>query len=833
MSVRQLCQELGLDFIRQEGQELVHHCYECGGRKLYINSQSGVCQCFNCGNKGNGYTLIEDITGKGGKEAMDLLAKHQLADINPMPTKKKVLQLKPTDVCSLSIDEKKRLCSSKKIYLAALDIMTPFKIKNTNIAIIPAFNPAELLKYPSSKACGWIRVGIDGQLIDIKIKDENGNWTTKQEKYPVVSGSYPGLLGIKRIIVNNPETIMLCEGWRDALAAMQLGYYATANSQGAKTWRDDWNILFKDKNVYIIYDQDQAGYDGARKAAKALKAVAKTVKIATLPYELQKAKGKDLHDYIVADGHTKEDLELLLQGAEDFVEERIDNQQLYPVPNDHADTVAACFEDWSRRNGVMHRYNKIDGWSIYKDNKYQQVDASDIEKYLRGFISDVVVFGNEKDGFKIPNNKHKSKAYIDNAIIWLRDSDNVHLLPSQKAPCALSSELKNKKIIPVQNGLVDATDCNNISLLESTPDYYTFNYLPFNYDTNAKAPTWQRAIDYYFQNETVDIDGNITTSPDEFVPDILHSWIKKYLFRDTSHQRILAIIGHKRSGKSTIARVIRALIGMSNTATITVAGLSGEFGLQPLINKQLAIMWDANVSGKNSDINKVVELLKSISGEDGISINRKNKSILDVEKLPLSILIVANKVNDLRDSTTALASRFTFLQTTITYAGSEDPNIEKCIMAELPGILNLVLKAPEGQVLEHPKSEALRAEFEEMSSPYKAFINDWCEIDSDAFVPTDFMWAAYCDWCQENGHSAPSKQKFKIEFSGTHHAIKKDYRPRLSGDVLDQFLYEYNYGQTRTKNVDIKGRAYCYRGIDLKEDIKVKIRLECGLDGSK
>ena len=42
------------------------------------------------------------------------------------------------------------------------------------------------------------------------------------------------------------------------------------------------------------------------------------------------------------------------------------------LKDDHPDTVAEAFEKWSREVcGVMHRYNQIDGWSLYSNDKYQ------------------------------------------------------------------------------------------------------------------------------------------------------------------------------------------------------------------------------------------------------------------------------------------------------------------------------------------------------------------------------------------------------------------------------------------------------------------------------
>ena len=53
------------------------------------------------------------------------------------------------------------------------------------------------------------------------------------------------------------------------------------------------------------------------------------------------------------------------------------------------------------------------------------------------------------------------------------------------------------------------------------------------------------------------------------------------------------MVGPKRSGKGTIARVLRKLIGERNVAGPTLSSLGGPFGLQPLLGKSGAIISDA------------------------------------------------------------------------------------------------------------------------------------------------------------------------------------------------------------------------------------------------
>jgi putative DNA primase/helicase len=255
-------------------------------------------------------------------------------------------------------------------------------------------------------------------------------------------------------------------------------------------------------------------------------------------------------------------------------------------------------------------------------------------------------------------------------------------------------------------------------------------------------------------------------------------------------------------------------------APLTITQLTKNFGLQPLLNKWLAVMWDASIGSRNSNTAAAVETLKCISGEDSFTIDRKNRDQLSNIKLDLSILMIANKIVDLRDSTGALAGRFTFLETTGSFYGDEDPSIEAKLEAELPGILNDVIRAPEGRILEHPNSESMQKDFEELSSPYIAFVNEWCDLGSDNFIPADILWAYYVDWAGRNNHYEPSPQKLKIEFAGAVDGVQKDYRPKLSYTENTALVEEYNLDPRPGPKMTLSMRPRCYRGIDLKEEVK-------------
>lgn len=68
--------------------------------------------------------------------------------------------------------------------------------------------------------------------------------------------------------------------------------------------------------------------------------------------------------------------------------------------------------------------------------------------------------------------------------------------------------------------------------------------------------------------------------------------------------------------------MIAGLLGVHNCCAPTLSSLTTNFGLQPLVGKQLATVSDARL-GTRTDNLVAVERLLSISGEDYITVDRK------------------------------------------------------------------------------------------------------------------------------------------------------------------------------------------------------------------
>ena len=86
---------------------------------------------------------------------------------------------------------------------------------------------------------------------------------------------------------------------------------------------------------------------------------------------------------------------------------------------------------------------------------------------------------------------------------------------------------------------------------------------------DAAPPAWHAFLD------------SLELADDEIA--LLAEWFGYCLTADTAQQKALMLIGPRRSGKGTILRVLRALVGEANACRTTLAGIGGNFGLAPLL----------------------------------------------------------------------------------------------------------------------------------------------------------------------------------------------------------------------------------------------------------
>lgn len=303
-------------------------------------------------------------------------------------------------------------------------------------------------------------------------------------------------------------------------------------------------------------------------------------------------------------------------------------------------------------------------------------------------------------------------------------------------------------LIPLRNGLLElATD----RLHPHSPLYFGSYSLPFDHDPDPPEPAeWLRFLASVWPDDQAAIDA-------------LQEMIGLLLTGTTKYQKIFLLVGPKRSGKGTIARIIRQLLGPENVAGPTLSGLTMNFGLQELIGKPAAIIADARLSGR-SDAAVIAERLLSISGEDVQTIDRKHRDPW-TGMLSTRFVVMTNELPRIADTSGALASRFIILTMSRSFFGSEDHGLLDRLLAELPGIFAWALagcrRLAERDRLVMPASSAAAVErLELLSSPVTAFLREKCIVEQGASIPCQKLFDNWKDWCEQQGEKPSTVQSF-------------------------------------------------------------------------
>jgi putative DNA primase/helicase len=336
-----------------------------------------------------------------------------------------------------------------------------------------------------------------------------------------------------------------------------------------------------------------------------------------------------------------------------------------------------------------------------------------------------------------------------------------------------------------------------------TPRFFHPLVLGYPFDSSAPPPnSWLAFLNQIWGTDVESIA-------------CLQEWFGYLITSETHYQKILMMVGPKRSGRGTIARVLKALAGSGNVVNPTLATLARPFGLSALIGRPIAIFPDARLSAR-PDNAAIVECLLSISGEDDQTIDRKHLPAW-TGSLPTRFVLISNELPKLRDASGALASRLIILRFTRSFFGEEDTGLMDRLLEELPGILLWALEGwarlrRRGRFEQPSSAMELVATMDDLASPITAFLRDCCKISPDASVPVSELYRAWRDWCESVGR----------DVKGDEHSFGRDLHAAIPG-----------LSRSRPRIGEAPGgRLSLYRGLRLLSPAEARLGTEPDLDSS-
>ncbi len=339
-----------------------------------------------------------------------------------------------------------------------------------------------------------------------------------------------------------------------------------------------------------------------------------------------------------------------------------------------------------------------------------------------------------------------------------------------------------RELLACRNGLLHVP---TRTLRPPTRAFFTVNALPCAYVPDAPPPElWLAFLHSLWGDDAESIAA-------------LQEWFGLWLTLETRYQKALMLLGPRRSGKGTIARIAGALVGAGNVVAPTLQSLGQPFGLESMINTSLAIVSDARLGGR-ADLAAIAETILRVTGEDVVSVPRKHRTDW-TGRLRTRFLVLSNELPAFLDASGALASRFVVLRLTGSFAGREDLTLADRLLVELPGILRWALVGLErlrahGRVVQPASAAALVQQFERLASPVAAFLEERCVLRPGASIECGELYHAWKAWCQEQGRAHPGSLPMFGKDLGAACPGVRVIRPRIDG------ARERHYAGLRLRN---------------------------------
>ncbi len=405
---------------------------------------------------------------------------------------------------------------------------------------------------------------------------------------------------------------------------------------------------------------------------------------------------------------------------------------------------ANCFE----LGGLSTLVRWARAWWRYDGVRYVEFDDEALTRDIIKFLDIVVVEKIDKEGEKRRERVTARKRIIGEVATALLSTAPIIEGGAPQWTSRKEGEPDATRLVPCKNGLLDLRERR---VFEPTPRLFATQSLGARWEPDAPDPrAWLAFLDSVWGDDRESIR-------------TLQQIFGYLISSDTHFQKLFAIIGPKRSGKSTIGRILKALVGEESVVNPTLGSLEKQFGLAPLVGKMLAIIGDARLGGR-ADQATVIERLLSISGEDPISIDRKNKSAINV-RLRARVMLISNELPKLYDTSGALASRFLILQTKKSYLGDEDYNLEQKLLAEMSCILKWAVDGyhdllENGRFLAPIASEKAQADLVAISAPLTVFLDEVCHVGPGQQIEVGEFYDRWKSWCSSNGREPGNKQVF-------------------------------------------------------------------------
>lgn len=454
----------------------------------------------------------------------------------------------------------------------------------------------------------YSKVRFEGKKIQYIVVDKvNDSYEYGRQGKSTVLYNLPTLIRA----VKEGYPVYIVEGEKDADTLSRLGYIAT--TAGSTTdWKKEYASHFTGAKVVVLPDNDEPGLDLKDRILHDLKHYAHSVRW-TLTSQTPKG---DVSDYLVKEGHTKEELKQIIGESENIGAPwiYIDGNGEKAKPRINGDILADSISRGLSYLIARRPEEDKDDFLIYENGVYNKCNRNKIKSIIRRYVPVGLASDN------MINNVYNLLMCKESNICTFRELDT------------------NEQYINLKNGLYNI---KTRKLEPHTPKLYSTLQLNCEYHPDE---TCRAVFDRYMNDLCSNRDGVV----DEEKKAVLQEYMGLVLSNVKVYRAKLCLVLYSllgNSGKTQLLNLVGELLGAEEVANIPIQHMNeaSKFSLGSIVGKRLISIGDQT----GSEI-KDSAVFKQLTGGDPVKVEPKNKQPF-YYTFPGGIAIACNNLPSFQD----------------------------------------------------------------------------------------------------------------------------------------------------------------------------------------
>lgn len=545
--------------------------------------------------------------------------------------------------------------------------------------------------------------------------------------------------GYDRVInMTTDGPVLIVEGFSDTAAALDIGFDVIGRASNLSDTKELMKMPIGDRIIWVIGENDKKengdwpGRTGVDKVAAELKHMCTIIRV------YPPTGVKDLRAWVQG-GLTHD--ELVKYATEHGDGSEVIDPDL--LDDDIPMNIARRFikETYLHDDKLTLRKYKRE-WYLWDGIKYTLISEDHVIADLYRFLDDKrVVMSDGRGNSQVAPFKAK-RSNVGDIIATLKTWCMLDVDPPSWT-IKKHSFPDPINLITFTNGMLDVEKYleGEVVLYDPTPDLFTLNCCPYEYNEGARSPFVEQFLTSIFD--------------DQESVDLAWEYAGYLLTPDISREKIMLLHGKSRAGKGTMIDMYGHMLGSHAHTATDFESMIGTHGLEDMVGKLMCSIGDIR-NPQSRIMSRALELKLRIVGGDPVPINKKNIPIFRA-RLVCRFIMAMNELPSFMDHSGAMESRLLILSFPHGHVKDSSPHIKMKVASEARQG-NLINYALEGlkrlrandMFSEPPSSEPVWTQFRSVASPISTFVDECCHVAEDNTESLDCMFAAWRGWCKRN-----------------------------------------------------------------------------------